>query len=879
LSSGDNHFLFWPEALKAGAETVGGKGWNLGRLARYGFDIPLGGVLSATAYRYFIEYNHLEEAIQIEKEATPDNIGSVEMEEKLARIREKIIDGLIPQGIQEELLTRLSAAGILDKPVAVRSSATAEDSGEASFAGIHDSLLNIQGPDSTLKAVKACYASLWTPRAVAYRRKMNIPDSRMSMAIVIMAMAEAKAAGIAFSCDPGTGREDVILINANYGLGESVVSGSIEPDEYRLDLNASIMEKRIGRKEGITIPGEEDGTEFVKSGAAASEQVLPDGSIWELGRLTLRVYEVLGQGEEHQDIEWVFDGDGFILVQARPVTALPRYTCSGIKHHPDMWSNANFRDALPMVLSTLSWSRIKNTLNFGFYMPFQMVSNKTPAGLQFLKLFQGRAYLNISLQQWLYYDVFGITPREFNAIAGGHQPEIKIDPKAPYAGTKGLKRIGNALKLFLAVSRIRKAADKYFDLFINTSNKLLKKDYKTLPDGEFLNVINDLERARIQFSPVFCASMFFTGPVGRLAKALEKTFPGRGNALANALMAGSADITSAEHGYRLLEMAEIAREDADAGRYFSSGSFEPLSWMKELPDNSRFKQAFISYLEEYGHRGVYELDIINPRWREDPSYLLNIIRSTMENADLSQIKARQKEKLAKTWRQIKPGIPFYRLIMVKHWLKQSLKGVEMREMCKSILVKLLEPERIMYREIGRRLAERGVIGKQDDIYHCTVTEIKSILQEDWDGRGLAVLVSERIDRRKEMEVLSPPDLIIGDVPEYVETPAANTGDALTGIGVAAGRASGSARLINHPQEGEKLKNGDILVAPSTDPAWTPLFLKASAIVMETGGFLSHGSIVAREYGIPAVVNIPGVLKLLRDEQQITVDGDEGRVYI
>jgi pyruvate,water dikinase len=163
--------------------------------------------------------------------------------------------------------------------------------------------------------------------------------------------------------------------------------------------------------------------------------------------------------------------------------------------------------------------------------------------------------------------------------------------------------------------------------------------------------------------------------------------------------------------------------------------------------------------------------------------------------------------------------------------------------------------------------------------HCTWNEILAILKGEWEGNGLAVLVAERKVRRQELEALSTPDFIIDETPQFAEPVTSGSGKGLTGMGVAAGKASGMARVITHPQEGEKLQAGEVLVAPSTDPGWTPLFLRASAIVMETGGFLSHGAIVAREYGIPAVVNIPGIMKIINDSQLITVDGDEGKVYL
>ena len=330
--------------------------------------------------------------------ATIGNIGEKGIEEKLFLIREKIKAGRISLHIQEELISKLKNIGILDKPMAVRSSATAEDTSGASFAGIHESFLNVRGLDNILSAIKGCYASLWTPRAVAYRRKMNIRDNEVIPAVVIMEMVDAVAAGVGFSCDPRTGREDVVLISANFGLGESVVSGVVEPDEYRLDYWCEITEKRIGRKEGKTIAGITGGTEFVEFAESSVSQVLIGENIRKLGLLILRVFDALGCGEEHQDIEWVFDGKDFTLVQARPVTALPRYTLAGIKNQPDIWSNANFRDAVPMVQSTLNWSLMKLSLNIMITAPFKAIGYQIPPGLRHVRLYQGRAYLNASIQ-------------------------------------------------------------------------------------------------------------------------------------------------------------------------------------------------------------------------------------------------------------------------------------------------------------------------------------------------------------------------------------------------------------------------------------------------------------------------------------------------
>ena len=838
----------------------------------------MGGVLSAEAYQGFIEENDLREAIEVfSQKVTINNIGERELEEKLFLIREKIKVGRISTYIQEEMTSILKNIGILEKPVAVRSSATAEDTAGASFAGIHESFLNVRGMDNILSSIKGCYASLWTVRAVAYRRKMNIRVEEVIPAVVIMEMVEAEAGGVAFTCDPMTGREDAVLISANFGLGESVVSGAVEPDEYRLNYLCEITEKKIGRKEGKTIAGLSGGIEFLESAQSSTSQVLSDGNISKFGLLIHRVFDAIGCGEQHQDIEWVFDGSEFILVQARPVTVLPRYTLEGIKNQPDIWSNANFRDVMPMVQSNLNWSHMKQALNTCCYAPFKAIGCQIPLGLQFVKLYQGRAYLNLSIQQWLYYDTLGFAPREYNEIIGGHQPEIEINEKKPFAGIKGCIILGRMLKFIITYQKITRNANKSFDNLDGIVKVLLKENFKGLAEKDILKKIAEIRNATIEFIPVFmfCATSFMVP----LEKALEKFFPGKGKAVANALMAGCGDITSAQHGYRLVEMAEIARSDAAARRFFSSETLNLLLWEKDLPEESPFKQALRNFLAEYGHRGVYECDIVNPRWREDPSYILNIIRSTMETADLGKIKARQKEKAIGIRREVKKRIPFYRRILINHLLKQAIKGSELREMAKSVIVKISEPTRIVLLEIAQRFAEKSIIVEQFDIFHCTWHEIFSVLQGDWDGRGLNILVAERKDRSKEMESLSSPDVIIDEAPHFAEPVNISSGNVLTGMGVAAGRASGAAKLIYHPDEGEKLQAGDVLVAPSTDPAWTPLFLRVSAIVVETGGSASHGSIVAREYGIPAVVNVPGVMKVIKDNQFITVDGDEGKIYI
>lgn len=879
-------FLNWSEAFEAGPKIVGGKGWNLGRLTRYGFKTPIGGVLSVYVYEQFILENELNQSIEaISQTITLDNVQEESSLKKLDEIRDKIKAGEIPPNIRDELTRTLQVLNIFNSALAVRSSASMEDSSTLSFAGIHDSHLNISGLNNLISAIKECYASLWTPRAIAYRRKMNVQDEEVLLGVVIQEMIHAEAAGIGFSCDPQTGEEDVIVINANFGLGESVVGGLIQPDEYYLDNNPrlakpSISSIRLGSKEGITLPQEDGGTNFFPTLEVIDKQVLSNQKIEQLGLIILRTFDALGQGIDNQDVEWVFNGREFVLVQARPVTAIPKITYSELKDQPEIWSNGNFRDAGPMVFSTLGNRMCKDIVDIVFSAHLKAVGYPIIPGLKNTRIFNGRMYANLSLLQWQFYDCFGLTPSSTNETTGGHQPEIKINEKGAYHGLRGLKRLSRFYKYVLALNKSKKNAVKTFLVADQYTRELRKRDFKTLPDQDFLKIYTEIMLARKDYLPTFAfMSGAATYPNQKLVNKLKKHLKAQGNSLATAVLAGVAQITSAQHGYRLMELAQVVREDSEAKKFFLSQPFNPLNWDNALSDCSLFKKSFIDFLDEFGHRGVYELEICNPRWRENPSYLLDIIKNSIETADLKKIQEQQQLKADQAWEEISRALPFYQKAIVHYWAKEASKGAELREMSKSVLIKFFEPLRLMFEEIGRRLQERAILEHKNDVYYCALSELASILCDEWDGHCLKYLVAERKTTTEELESLDPPDIIIDDVPRFAKPAHIISGKMLSGLGVAAGKASGIARLISHPNEWAKLEAGNIMVAPSTDPGWTPLFLKVSGIVMETGGFLSHGAIVAREYGIPSVVNIPGVMKIIPDGTEITVDGDNGQVIL
>ncbi len=871
--------LEWERAAATGPGICGGKGWNLGRLHRYGFPVPVGGVLAAAAYTAFMADPTLQ-PLQAELAGVPAAAAATPaVADQLSALRTAIGAAALPTAVAAGVQAFLTGSGLAGVPVAVRSSATAEDSVIASFAGIHRSLLHVRGEQAVLQAIKDCYASLWTPQALAYRRRLGLQDDEVACAVVICAMvgeaadAPPAAAGVAFSCDPRSGRRDQITISAAPGLGEAVVSGSVNPEEITLTLARGELHLtgRIGRP----------------------DQVLSDDRALELARLTLRVHWALGEGQDPQDVEWAFAGQRFWLLQARPVTRLPRVTFPEVAQLPVVWSNANLKDAVAGVQSTLGWSVLQDALRYILHAPQDAVGYPVPPGLETARLFSGRAYFDLTSVVWAGYDAFGITPAEMNRNLGGHQPEIPVPPGNPRRGRRGWSRQRRLLRLVRVLLRIAREFPADIARAMATSREMRTLDLTGRSGPELLALLHQIGRVQEHLGPRF--QLANTGPTAWLTyleAVLNRVAPERAKALAAALMAGSGEVTSAEHGYRLFDLVAAAGQDPAARTYLQREPLDPHGW-RQLPADSPFRAAFAQFLEEFGHRGVYEVEMANPRWNEDPTYLLEQVRLLLNsaqtrpprNAARATRAAAEAEVSRRTW-LLRPLI---------RWLAaRARQAAALREAGKSAMVAPLEFMRRLALEIGRRLVAAGQLDDPAAIFYLAAVDGEMVLRGEWDGTGARALVADRQAQRARWLTESPPDVMVLDAAgrpaELPTTPAAiapataprpaqpGQPGELAGIGVASGRATVQARIIHHPTEGHRLQPGDILIAPSTDPGWTPLFLRAAAVVMEVGGYLSHGAIVAREYGIPAVVNIPGLLKTVQDGQRLVVDGDTGRVW-
>jgi pyruvate,water dikinase len=825
--------LTWEETFRAGPARSGGKGYNLARLSRYGFNVPRGGVLPAEVYSTFIRAFPTASFGSVAADRVLDASSDLE------KLRASIEQARLPDDIRDAVRRFLPGAVL-----AVRSSAAAEDGASASFAGIHRSVLDVRDPEARERAVLACFASLWTPQALAYRRAQKIPDADVPCAVVLCEMIPAVAAGVAFSCDPRTGRRDVIVIDAARGPGERVVSGAVNPDhtEFRL---------KRGRLEAITRP----------AGASA----LSPGQEVELARLVERIHWSLGDGQDPQDVEWVHDGGRFWITQSRPATRLPRRTFDAARSLPLYWSTANIKDAVPGVVSMLAWSLILEAIEDVLYATSHGTGYQIPPGMQTVKRIEGRGYFDLTSILWWCWDFAGVHPERTADAIGGHQPTIPVPPGDPLAGPDGKRRR----------KMLRKVAGKML-LYPRTLKRAIRDQFRLVHDlldapagtrDEIRSGFERLARSHETLDPIvgFANSYggAFTEPI------LERLKPAAGDdakSLLLRLSSAGLGMASADQGYRIDDLAAAARRDPEALAWLKAK--RPMSGLQDSP----FRRELERFLADFGHRAVYEADLFNPRWGEDPTYILDQVRTHVDLEPIPRDAGLRVRREA--WSEVKRKLPWWRRLSLALLLNRMRWGYAARENAKSALAASMWPARRFALACGRLMG----LPRPELAFHLAKAELNAWLEGAWDGSGAEAIALDREARREEwLKRPEPPDVVIEGAPPGPARTAEATGDGWNGIAVSAGRVEGKARRIRHPAAGTGLQRGEILIAPSTDPGWTPLFLRAGGLVMESGGYLSHGSIVAREFAIPAVVNIPGIMNAVRDGEKLVVDGDRGVV--
>ncbi|UVJ39955.1 PEP/pyruvate-binding domain-containing protein [Arthrobacter sp. CJ23] len=872
---------------------VGGKAANLGELTAAGLPVPPGFCLTTEAYRRAMAPAGLETVLAALQAAAPGNVE--ELSELATRARILVLDAGIPADIEEAVRSAYFALGE-DLPVAVRSSATAEDLPFASFAGQQDSYLNVVGIDPVLAAVRQCWASLWTDRAVSYRAANGIEHGAVALAVVVQRMVDAETAGVLFTANPVTGRRREAVIDASPGLGEAVVSGAVNPDHFVVDtMTGVILERRIGDRTVEIRPVPGGGTERIEHAGTAAETVacLDDSRIRALAALGERVEKHYGAP---QDTEWAIDARGTLwLTQARPITTLyPQPTRKPVTPGTHAFLNFSLAQGLtrpltPMGLAgiRLIGSSVARAARFTVPDPRKGPPPYYEAGQRiFIDLTAvarsaaGRAIMprvfdvmearSAMLLRGLFDDprfpVTSRTPlrliRHVAPVAARFRvPETLLRGLfRPDAAQRQVERLGRDLREILTVPREASARER------------LEHVQRILGQELFATVPRILPLPALGFAMLALVRRILgeQAPVDELQTVLR----------------GLPNNVTTEMDLELWQLAVRIREDPDAAAPFAAEAAAELAQQYRdgaLPGVAQL--GLEDFLAAYGHRAVAEIDVGMPRWSGDPTHIIGVLANYLRLDDPALAPDKQFEKaareadeqVARFIARARSRSPLH-AIVVRLALDRMRRFAGMRELPKFNLVVGLAAVAEQLAIVGEELAAAGRIAEADDIFFLDLDDAHAAL----DGAEQHGRVAERRDAYAlELRRRHIPRVLLSDgtEPEAVGQPGGPVGEgALRGSPASAGLVTAPARVILDPV-GARLEPGEILVAPSTDPGWTPLFLTAGGLVMEMGGPNSHGAVVAREYGIPAVVGVPDATSRITTGQRITVDGAAGTVSV
>ena len=865
---------------------VGGKGANLGEMTHAGFPIPTGFCVTTVAFKQFIascpEMPRLYELL--------DTVNSNDLESARTvgqTIRQTLLDVSIPQTIADAVTDCWQHLGV-SEAYAVRSSATAEDLPDASFAGQQDTYLNIIGQDSLLDAIRRCWVSLFTDRAILYRCQNGFPHQGVQLSVVVQQMIMAEKSGILFTADPLTGHRHTVAIDASYGLGEALVSGIVSPDAYHVDKrNQQIIERQIADKQIAIYPEKDGGTRQESlSDAQRTSVVLSDEQIIALANLGSQVEAHYGVP---QDIEWAIADDEFYLLQARPITSL--YPIDGLVS-PD--------DSLHIFASM---GHQQNMTNAMYPLSISTMQCAVPIGREHKAIESSFAHSNGGR---LFADI--TMPLRHPIARRGLLAVIsQFDALAPQALKTAMQRLefqkGKGLHLpFSFIPKILKMLYRVVSAVIwedlsGLSTRVndimahhmaeVKAKIKSARSDE-AQILAMIEVLHTFFGVVFrWAHYFIAGEIAKRA-LLKIGHAWEDEIELDALDLGLSGNVVVEMNLTIGDLADVARRSPELVTLFDDLGNDGQVWLEqaEKADNSQaFMRAWEKFIADYGARGSSEIDIAMPKWYEEPLSLLQVIANYLKQEEGNHRKQHKKLVNAreKATEQLihksKRGVSgWLRVRIVRRLLHVMSEASVLREHHKFLIIQIFGTIKETLKSMAVSLTENNILAKPDDIWFLTWTELLALARGD--NLNTRDLVTERRKNFARYQKMTPPVVLTsdGETPVVKYQVADAPEGALVGQPVSAGIAEGIVRIIHDPQT-ETLHAGEILVAPFTDPGWTPLFINASGLIMEVGGIMTHGSVVAREYSIPAVVGVRSATTELKTGQRVRLDGNRGVIEI
>lgn len=877
-----------------GAKRYGGKAANLGRLVRDGMPIPHGWVLEA---KHFIELADQRlprghDVSSLIKVATT-RAGV----DRAARARDRILGEPLPS----ELRDVLDALWTAIEPVApwglsVRSSATCEDEATSSLAGLATSILGVRGGSALELAIRQVWASLYLPRTLAYLARHGVRG--VAMPVLIQVMVRARAAGVLFTAPPpglegerwGRGER---LINATWGLGAPVVDGAVAADTVRLSLRGEVLGEIIADKRGMLQVGAAGVEQVAVPDERAGMPALSAAILGELARLATRL-EASSRGP--LDVEFAVEQDEvgrehLYLLQARPLTG-GVFPEGG--RADTVWSRANVGEALPGAATPLTWSIAKSFSDRGFRDAFAALGCRVPRGAVLVANVYGRFYLNLTNFMRIAAQVPGLTPRALLSASGGASESAITTLEQQVVDVH--KRGFLVRAPFLAPSLIRRYArlerdvEAYEQRATRAKRSLLERDLSLLPDDALSTTLKQARDLLDETGGLMltCASASLVAhlALGGVLKTVLKRPSARGGTsdddiperqaaiepLAQALTGGIDDLDSASPGIALLEVAAIAQGDPAAREALAKGA----SSIELLPHGPT-RAALVAFMDRFGDRAVREAELATPRWREDHQALLSMLVAAIETPSpkpgeaLARARAIADRELA--W--LETRISRVEFMLVRSLVARAQGLTRLRERMRTWVTRILGMLRYVALDVDRRLRRIDHELEPGSVFFCTFDELTRALASGRADIGHVVRL-RRAEHRRDEARPDPPSTFVGQPPMVTLPPA--SGPRWVGLPASHGVVEGPARVLTPGSEGlDLVRPGEILVSRTTDVGLSPLFLVAAGVVTELGGPLSHAAIVAREYGVPAVVSVAGATLIIRTGDLLRVDGDRGVV--
>ncbi len=853
----------YPQNASQDMPAIGKKAASLIQLKAYGAPVPDGASLSIEALELFLE--------PLKSQQAEFFTGQLSREDWLALMQKQNLPTELAEQLQEFL------AEHPDTHWAVRSSGIQEDLADASFAGLYTSVLNVLGLDAVIRALKTCWASLYSETVQTYAERQGFRLDQMQMGVVIQRMIPAQKSGVLFTVHPLQGQDTQMLIEAVPGLGEALVSGHATPDSYIYDWKSQqIIESHNRPQERClyAIPEAPFTAWQDMSPEQAENQVLSEAQIIELCQLALKMQAAYGFP---LDIEWCYADGQFYLVQSRPITQLAYQGIAG------EWTTADFKDGgvssdvcTPLMWSLYDsiWERTMPT-----YLQKTHLMAAEVADSQWGDMFFGRPYWNVGAVKAGLKQLPGFVEREFDEDIG---IEVTYEGDG-HVAPNNLRTLSHGLKVLSALKRAFKQRLDFNPGFARRQRQRLAElaaiDLSPLGKTDLFNAYeNLLLEDYFQCESAYFYHIFDNSNVTTLFKDSFKPYQLKTKYLS--LISGLSDLSHLRQNHGLWRLSRLVRGQPNYLNYWQDQSIEQIlsDWEQQQP--APLFNKLRAYIQEFGYHSTRELDITVPRYSEDPRFVFESLKSLLkmdDSFDPKLVNAKQHQEYLLALEKLLAAAPIYKRSKLAKQMEQVRQFLWWREELRDLSTQMYAEVRRWTLVVAERLVAQKSLKTVESIFFLTLHQILDLCHEKLSVDAAAKIIAQEQAYYASFKHFSNPNEL-GERYTGQSKPAV-TGDVLSGISGSAGQVTGRARVIRDIHDADRLETGDILITRFTDPGWTPKFGMLAGVATETGGQLSHAAVISREYGIPAVLAVKGLTQRVVDGQQITIDGDRGQVIL